>query len=157
MAEFSERNILPSASSADSTGPITSWPRREAPTHLIQSGPERELNVQSSWSSPSVKERTRSLDQGTSRYRGCARSVRQDIRQGDGHQKTVRVSSGADRGCPKSAMGKIPREYRHECEGGTHSWEAETLGSCAEEDRSGAEGAMGTGQGGEEDGLASFV
>jgi hypothetical protein len=50
-------------------------------------------------------------------------------------------------------MGKIPREYRHQCEGCTHSCEAETLAGCAEEDRSGAEGAMGEGEGGEDSDL----
>jgi len=64
----------------------------------------------SSGSSPSVKEGTRSLDQGTSRYRGCAFSVRQGIRKGNGNQKAIRVSSGEDRSRPKSTLGKSSGE-----------------------------------------------
>jgi hypothetical protein len=39
-------------------------------------------------------------------------------------------------------------------EGCPDSWETDTLGSCAKEDRCCAKGAMGEGEGGEEDGLA---
>lgn len=60
-----------------------------------------------------------------------------------------RLCSGEDRSHPKSTMGKSPRS----AQGRSHPGKADALGSCAKEDRRRAEGAMGEGKGGEEDGL----
>ena len=42
-------------------------------------------------------------------------------------------------------------------EGCPESWETDTVGSCAKEDRRCAEGAMGEGEGGKQDGIAPFL
>jgi hypothetical protein len=144
----SARSIPDLASSADSTGGTTNSTRREPPRYLIQSGTEG-LNVQFSGSGPVVKERTRSADQGTSRNRRCARSLRPGIREGNRQSKALRCRSGADRGCPTSALGKSSASS----EGCAYSSKTDALGGRAQEDRRCAEGAMGKGEGGEEDGL----
>ena len=76
--------------------------------------------------------------------------------KGTGTRKAVQVSSGADRSRPKSAVGKSQSEsgkIRYGCSGP----QEDTLGSCAKEDRRCAEGAMGKGQGSEEDGLTFWA
>jgi hypothetical protein len=112
------------------------------------------LNVQFGWSRAVVKEGTRSANQGTSRNRCCARSFRQHIRKRIRHQKTVRVSSGEDRGCTESALGKSAGKQRGAGKSCSDSSEADSLGSCTKENRRCAKGEMGESEGGEENGLA---
>jgi hypothetical protein len=50
-------------------------------------------------------------------------------------------------------MGEIPQECRDAGEGCSYAWQTDTLGSRTKENRSCTKGAMGTGEGREEDGL----
>jgi hypothetical protein len=115
---------------------------------------EGELNEQFGCSRSIIKERTRSVDQGTSRNRCCACSFRQRIWNGSGHQKAVRISSGEDRGCPESALGESSGECWRRKEGCSDSWEADALGSRTKEDRRCAKGQMGESESWKENGLA---
>ena len=90
---------------------------------------------------------------GTSRHYCCARSVGPGIPERNRQSKAVRISSGADRGCPKRAMGKGQGERGQISPGGSNPGKANALGIYAKEDRRGAKGAIGESEGGEEDGL----
>jgi hypothetical protein len=123
---------------------------------LIQSSTEGELNVQFCWSRPVVEEGAESVNDGTSRHHRCARSVWPGIRERIRSPKALRCRSSADRSRPKSALGKIQTRCSSELsiQSCSDPKKADALGSCAKEDRRGAKGAMGEGEGREEDGLA---
>jgi hypothetical protein len=110
---------------------------------------EGELNEQFSRSRPVVKEGTGSSEQGASRNWCRARRFWQVIRKGNKHQKAIRPSSGKDRSCSKSAVG----EDSGNSEGRSHTCQTQALGSRTKEDRRGAKGAMGEGEGWKENGL----
>jgi len=54
-------------------------------------------------------------------------------------------------------VGEIPGQHRIVVKGCPEPRKADVIGSCAEEDCSSAEGEMGTGEGGKEDGLTFFI
>jgi hypothetical protein len=118
---------------------------------LIQSGIEGELNEQFNWNRPVVKERTRAVDQGTSRNWCCSCGFWPCIWKGNRHQKAVCISSGADRHCPKRAMG----EGSGDGEGYSYPCQTHALSSSPQEDRRCAKGPMGTGESRKENGLAA--
>ena len=65
--------------------------------------------------------------------------------QRTGTRKLSASGRATNRGRPKSALGKGSGNGANEsC---SDTWEADTLGSCAKEDRRCAEGAMGEGEG----------
>jgi hypothetical protein len=109
-----------------------------------------ELNEQFSRCRAVVKEGTRSVDQGTSRNRRCARRLWQGIRKGNRHSETFRVSSGPDRGRSKSALG----ESSGKREGCSETWQTDTLGSRPKEDRRCTKGSMGESESWKENGKA---
>lgn len=76
-----------------------------------------------------------------------------NIQTGNRHQKAVQVSSGPDRCCSTSAMGKIQGERGQIRQGGSHPGKADTLGCRAKEDRRYAKSAMGEGEERQKDGL----
>jgi hypothetical protein len=84
---------------------------------------------------------------------GAALAAFGKTQQGNNDTNIVQVSMGEDRSRPESAMGESPRERRCAGQGSSDTVKADTLGICAKKDRSGAEGAMGQGEGGEKDGL----
>jgi hypothetical protein len=112
---------------------------------------EGELNVQFSRSRPVVEKGTGSSGRRTSWNRRCACGFWKDIWKGSTHQKTVRISSGADRGCPKKSLGKGSGKG----EGCSDTWQTHALGSRTKEDRRCAKGEMGKSEGGEEKGLGT--
>lgn len=105
-------------------------------------------------SGPSVKEKTRPVDQGTSSHRRFACSFRQVLRKGN--LQIQALSAGEDRGCSARPLGQSKRKRCHGVQGCSYPSQTDALGSCAGEDRRGAEGEMDTGEGGEEDCLRSI-
>src|ERR1700686_4578790 len=96
--------------------------------HSLYNASRGKLNVQFSWSRPAVKEGTRSVDQGATRDRRCARSFWQHIRERNRNSKAVSISSRADRSGTKSALGKSFEKQIGAAESCADSWEADALG-----------------------------
>jgi hypothetical protein len=130
--------------------PVVGEPIAAIACTILQRG---KLNVQFSWSRPVVKEGTRSVDQGTPRNYCGACSIWQCVWKGNQHQKALRLSSGEDRGCPKSALGKSAGKQRagKRC---SDSSEAYALGGRTKEDRRCTKGPLGESESWKENGLA---
>ena len=138
----------------DHHGFATAWSlkrmsRQSRHASTVTVPPEGELNVQFIRSRPVAKEGTRPPGKGTSRNRRSACRIRQNIRKGSRQAKAVRISSGADRGSTKSAVGKGSENG----EGCPDSWQTHIVSGRTKEDRRCTKGSMGAGEGGKENRL----
>jgi len=74
--------------------------------------------------------------------------------KGTGKRKLSASARGADRGCPKSALGKGSRKRWQICQGCSSAWQTHALGSSPQEDCRRSKDAVGMGQGGKENGIS---